>query len=143
MRRMPTYLTGEHIQLGDWVRVFSSRFGVWHHGIVRCLLLVPGGVSVEIINSTKGGGVAIVDWHQFADGNPIFLHSRPESTAHAAYVVARAEANVGKPYALFAQNCEHFVSFAFTGRAESETVNLVGRLAVGVMAVALLNTDPH
>jgi hypothetical protein len=29
--------------------------------------------------------------------------------------IARAEATIGKPYTLFAQNCERFASFAFTG----------------------------
>jgi triosephosphate isomerase len=51
--------------------------------------------------------------------------------------VARAEANIGKPYYLFAQNCEHFASFAFTGQAKSETVKAVGWMALGVLAVAL------
>jgi hypothetical protein len=139
--RMPAYWTGQTIQPGDWVRVFSSQFGVWHHGIVRRLVLVPGGFAIEIIHNTKGGGVAVVDWHQFADGNPILPHRRPESKIHAAYVVARAEANIGKPYFLFAQDCEHFASFAFTGRAESETVNALGWVAAGVVAVAVLTSE--
>ena len=45
--RMPTYWTGQQIQPGDWVRVYSSRFGVWHHGIVRRLVLVPGGIAAR------------------------------------------------------------------------------------------------
>jgi hypothetical protein len=138
--QMPTYQTGHAIQPGDWVRVFSSQYGVWHHGIVRRLALVPDGVAVEIIHNTKGGGVAVVDWHEFADGNPILLHRRPESAMHAADIVARAEANIGKPYFLFAQNCEHFASFAFTGRAESETVNALGWVA-GIVAVAVVISE--
>lgn len=138
---IPTYLTGEQIQSGDWVRVYSSRFGVWHHGIVRRLLFVPGGIGVEIIHNTKGGNVAAVDWYEFAAGNPVILHRRPESAEHAADVVARAEANVGKPYYLFAQNCEHFASFAFTGKAESGSVKAVGWMVAGVVAVAVLTSD--
>ena len=139
--RMPTYWTGQEIQSGDWVRVYSSRFGVWHHGIVRRLLLVPGGIAAEIIHNTKGGNVAVVDWYEFAAGNPVLLHRRPESAEHAAAVVARAEANIGKPYYLFAQNCEHFASFAFTGKAESESLNAVGWMVAGVLAVAALASD--
>jgi hypothetical protein len=139
--QMPTYLTGQQIQPGDWVRVFSSRFGVWHHGIVRRLFFVPGGIAVEIIHNTKGGGVGAVDWYRFADGNPVLLHRRPQSPAHATDVVARAEANIGKPYALFAQNCEHFASFAFTGLAESTTVSGLAWLAAGVVTVAILTSD--
>src|SRR5215471_8489115 len=98
MMQAPVYLTGHSIQPGDWVRVYSSQFGVWHHGIVRRLLLASSGIAVEIVHNTKGGGVAVVDWYDFADGNPILLHGRPESEEHAAAVVTRAEVNVGKPY---------------------------------------------
>ena len=136
----PTYWTGQQIQPGDWVRVYSSRFGVWHHGIVRRLIYVPGGIAVEIIHNTKGSNVAVVDWYEFAAGNPVFLNRRPESAAHAAYVFARAEANIGKPYYLFAQNCEHFASFAFTGEAESKTLQGVGWIAAGVLTVAVLTS---
>src|ERR1035437_10046553 len=75
---------------------YSSRFGVWHHGIVRRLLFVPVGFAVEIIHNTKGGGVAAVDWHDFAEGNPVLLNRSPETPAHTTAVVARAEANIGK-----------------------------------------------
>jgi len=139
--QMPTYQTGQQIQPGDWVRVFSSQFGVWHHGIVRRLVFVPGGVAVEIIHNTKGDGVAVADWYAFADGNPILLNRRPESSEHAAAVVARAEANIGKPYFLFAQNCEHFASFAFTGRAESESMKALGWMAVGGAVVIGIATS--
>jgi len=139
--QMPTYTTGQQIHPGDWVRGYSSTFGVWHHGIVHRLELVPSGVAVKIVHNTKGGGVSFADWYDFAAGNPILLHRSPESSAHATAVVARAEANIGKSYALFAQNCEHFASFAFTGRAESETVNALGWVAAGVVAVAVLSSD--
>jgi hypothetical protein len=43
--QVPTYWTGQQIQPGDWVRVYSSRFGVRHH--VRRLLFVPGGIADE------------------------------------------------------------------------------------------------
>jgi hypothetical protein len=141
--QMPTYQTGQPIQPGDWVRVYSSRFGVWHHGIVRRLVFVQGGVAVEIIHNTKCDSVAVVDWYEFADGNPILLHRHPESAMHAAVVVARAEANIGKPYFLFAQNCEHFASFAFTGQAESETVKTVGLMVAGILLVVTLTSDPR
>ena len=138
--QIPTYLAGQQIQRGDWVQVFSTRFGVWHHGIVRRLFFGPGGIAVEIIHNTKGGGVAAVDWYEFAAGNPVLLHRRPESAEHAADVVKRAEANIGKPYYLFAQNCEHFASFAFAGEAESKTLQGVGWIAAGVLTVAVLTS---
>ena len=137
----PTYSTGQPVQPGDWVRVYSAQYGVWHHGIVRRLVLVSGGIAVEVIHNTKGGGVAVAAWYEFAGGNPIFLHRSPESPTHAAQVVAWAEANIGKPYFLFAQNCEHFASFAFNGVAESESLQAVGMMAAGVFAVAILTSD--
>ena len=139
--QMPTYQTGHPIQPGDWVRVFSSQFGVWHHGIVRRLVFVPGGGAVEIVHNTKGGGVSIADFYEFADQNVVILHRRASSAQHAAQVVTRAEANVGKPYFLFAQNCEHFASFAFTGQAESESVTTLAWMRVGVIAVALISSQ--
>lgn len=139
--QMPTYSTGQPIQSGDWIRVYSPQYGVWHHGIVRRLFHVLSGVAVEVIHNTKGGGVAVADWHGFAEGNVVFLHRRPESAAQATVVLGRAEANIGKPYALFAQNCEHFASFAFNGVAESESLQALGLMVAGVFAVALLTSD--
>lgn len=139
--QMPRYWTGEQIEPGDWVRVYSSRFGVWHHGIVCSLVVVPGGIGVEIVHNTKGGGVDVADWYEFADGSPVFLHRRPESIEQRAEIMARANSNIGKPYALFAQNCEHFASFAFTGQAESVTLKAVGWVAAGVVAVAVLASE--
>jgi hypothetical protein len=139
--QMLMYCTGEQIQAGDWVRVMSSRYGVWHHGIVRRLLVVSGGIAVEIIHNTKGGGVTVADWYEFAENNPVLLQRRHESPARAAAVVARAEVNLNKPYCLFSQNCEHFASFAFTGEAESRTLQGFGWMAVGVVTVAFLASD--
>ena len=138
---MPSYSTGQVIQPGDWIRVYSTQYGVWHHGIVRRLVLVSGGIAVEVIHNTKGGGVAVADWYEFAGSNPVLLHRSPDSPTHATQVVARAEANVGKPYALFAQNCEHFSSFAFSGVAESESLQAVGVMIASVFAVAFLTSD--
>jgi hypothetical protein len=137
----PTYSTGQPVQLGDWIRVYSAQYGVWHHGVVRRLVLVPVGIAVEVIHNTKGGGVSVIDWYDFGSGNPILLHRCPESPTHAAQVVARAEANLGKPYFLFAQNCEHFASFAFNGVAESESLQTLGVMVAGVFAVAILTSD--
>src|SRR5947209_1824309 len=95
--QMPTYLTGQQIQAGDWVKVFSSRFGVWHHGIVRRLVFVPGGIGVEIIHNTKGGNVAVVDWYEFPSGNPVLLHRSPEPAEHAAAVAQGLKATSESP----------------------------------------------
>jgi Lecithin retinol acyltransferase len=131
---MPTYLTGQTIASGDWVRVYVPRLGVWHHGIVRRIYWVWNGFAVEIVHNMKASGVTVSDWYEFSDGNQVFLHSRASSEAHIQEILARLEANIGQPYHLFAQNCEHFASFSFTGKAESKSVQAVGWVA----AIALV-----
>ena len=133
----PTYSDGTPILAGDWVRVYVPRLGVWHHGIVRWLYYVQNGIAVQIVHNDKNRGVSVIDWYEFADGNDIFLHARP-SQGHAQAVVTRANANIGKPYYFFAQNCEHFASFAFTGEAKSESMRALGSMAVIILIIGFL-----
>lgn len=132
----PTYADGTLILAGDWVRVFVPRLGLWHHGIIRILYWVHNGIAVQVIHNDKTLGVSVVDWYDFANGNTILLHKRPCRRC-APTVVKRAEANLGKPYHLFAQNCEHFASFAFTGEAKSDSVRAVGTITVVVLFIGL------
>lgn len=136
----PTYANGTPILVGDWIRVYVPRFGVWHHGIVQALYWTQNGTAVQIVHNDKGNGVSIIDWHAFADGNTIFLHKRP-CQHYAKAVVDRANANIGKSYHLCAQNCEHFAAFAFTGQAQSESVQALGFIGVFVLVVGLLTAD--
>jgi hypothetical protein len=110
--------------------------GVWHHGIVRRVYWAGyGGFAVEIIHNVKDGGVILSDWSDFQGNGIVHLHRRPSSTEQAQLVVTRAEAQLGKPYYFFAQNCEHLASFAFYGEAKSESLQAVGTMAViGVLA---------
>jgi hypothetical protein len=126
---MPTYTTGIEIAEGDWVRVFVPRLGLWHHGIVRRVYPVWNGCAVEVAHNMKEFGVTASDWYDFADGQQPQLHRRAYDQAQVLEILARVECNLGKPYLLFAQNCEHFASFAFSGKAVSESVNAVGWLA--------------
>ena|SRR5258706_3796264 len=136
----PTYFNGIPILLGDWVRVYVPRLGVWHHGIITALFRVRNGMAVQIVHNDKSNGVSLIDWYDFADGNDIFLHKRPKQE-HAQAVVARACANVGRSYHLFAQNCEHFASFAFTGEARSESIRAVVAIAAVVLIIGLFGAD--
>ena len=133
----PTYDTGEPIMVGDWVKVYVPKLVVWHHGIVRRIYRVYDGFAVEIAHNMKATGVTLSDWHIFRDGGSILLDRRPASEAHTCEIIARVDANTGKPYALFAQNCEHFASFAFNGKAESKSVQVVGAVALGILAIWL------
>ena len=133
----PTYDTGEPIRVGDWVKVYVPKLGVWHHGIVRRIFPVYRGLAVEIAHNMKATGVIVSDWHVFRDGGSVLLERHPTSEAHVFEIIARVDANIGKPYTLFAQNCEHFASFAFNGKAESKSVQVVGAVAVGILAIWL------
>jgi hypothetical protein len=124
---MPTYSTGDPIMEGDWVRVMS-RVGVWHHGIVRRLVRVSGGIRVEIANNVKLSGITATDWHSFSEGREVVLHRRA-SSPQVQEILARVEKSMGKTYHLLVQNCEHFASYAFTGKAESKYVQVLGLVA--------------
>jgi hypothetical protein len=137
----PAYKTGEEIALGDWVKVYVPIHGVWHHGIVRSIYPVAESLAVNIAHNMKESGVTISDWYDFADGNVVMLERHAHSRQHVNEVVARVDANIGKPYHLFAQNCEHFASFAFTGKAESKSVQFVGGIAVVGILAALFFGD--
>jgi len=131
----PIYSTGEPIMVGDWVRVLSS--GVWHHGIVRRITAFwGGGVAVEIANNVKFVGVTISDWRVFAGEQEIILHRRAPA-AQVPEILRRVDESMGKTYSLATQNCEHFASYAFTGKAESKQIEGAGILVLGLVALFL------
>lgn len=134
----PTYFTGTQILAGDWVRIFVPNLGLWHHGIVRQVYWIGTGFAVEIAHNMKQVGVITSDWYEFANDQHIFLHRRDCDQGCVQEILSRVEFNLGKPYLLFAQNCEHFASFAFSGKAESSTVRTAASIAVGTIILALL-----
>lgn len=130
----PTYSTGEPISLGDWVRVFLPRLGVWHEGVV-CNIFFAGTVfAVQVANNAKGKGIVKVDWHDFAEGQIIHLKKHPSSDGHIQDILGRVEESIGKPFHLVAQNCQHFASYAFNGKAESPYIQAVGWAAAIAVA---------
>lgn len=134
----PTYASGVQILEGDWVRVFVPRFGLWHHGIVRRIYPVWNGLAVEVAHNMKQYGIVASDWYHFADEQTVLLHRRAFDQSQVQEILSRVEFNLGQPYLLFARNCEHFASFAFTSEATSETVRAVGWLTAGAIVVGLL-----
>jgi hypothetical protein len=137
------YASGEPICLGDWVRVHVPKRGIWHHGIVRRISFITAElVVVEVAHNMKATGITMTDFSDFADGQIVFLHRRPSAT-QVAGILARVDASMGKRYHLFNQNCEHFASFAFTGKAESvsvkSTVKAVGAFALLGFLIGLLD----
>jgi hypothetical protein len=136
---MPTYETGIPIGLADWVRVFVPRLGVWHHGIVRRIYFRGNGFAVEIANNKKGFGIIASDWYEFAEGQTIQLH-RKADPAQIHAILSRIESSMGKPYHLFAYNCEHFASFASKGKSESHTVKAAAFVAAVAIVIGLLGS---
>ncbi len=130
----PTYSTGEIISLGDWVRVFLPRLGVWHEGIVCKIYFVGSGFAVAVANNAKGKGIVKMDWHDFAEGQIIHLKSHASSDAHVEEILGRVEESMGKPFHLIAQNCQHFASYAFNRRAQSPYVQALGWAAAIAVA---------
>jgi|SRR5882672_5633932 len=88
-------------------------------------------------HNSKGKGVVQTYWQEFSEGQLVLLHRRAESQLHVQQIWQRVYANLGKPYLLLGQNCQHFASFAFTGKAESPAARTVGGLAVVAIIAAL------
>jgi hypothetical protein len=138
---MPTYLTGELILPGQWVKVRVQVLGgMLHHGVVRRV----EGPYIEVIHNVKNGGVILSSLEEFSEGGLVSLERRPSSPAHARLILATADANLGKPYSAFYQNCEHFCWFCYTLEPKSATVQaFVTLAAVGVLALAAFTSDSN
>jgi hypothetical protein len=123
--------------VGDWVKVFLPRLGVEHEGIVVQVARMYGGFQAAVAHNMKGKGVVQTYWREFSEYQAVHLHRRAESPLHVQQILQRVYANLGKPYLLLGQNCQHFASFAFTGKAESPATKTVGGLAVVAIIAAL------
>ena len=136
----PVYANGEPLWPGDWVKVFVPRLGVWHHGIVRGLPYLTAGLFVaDIAHNMKLTGITITDLTRFAEGQPVVLCRRP-IPAQVPQILARVDSSMGKHYHFANQNCEHFASFAFAGKAESVSIKAVAALVLVGVVIGLLNS---
>ncbi len=131
------YLTGEVIAPGDWVRTLAFPLGYWHHGIVRRLVPSFNGIYIEIIHNDKIAGISLTDWASFAPSGVVQLYRRPDSPEQATDIIRRADNQIGKPYNLFSQNCEHFTSWAYSGVPVSEQLQLAALIGIGALALKL------
>lgn len=124
--------------VGDWVKVFLPRLGVWHEGIVVQVALFLGGQFQAVIaHNMKGKGVIQSSWLNFSENQPVHLHRRAVSQQHVQEILQRAYSSLNASYVLLTQNCQHFASFAFTGKAESPAVRAVGGIGVVAALIAL------
>lgn len=134
MRPLPTMPPAK----GDWLQRFipGSLFG--HDGIVTEVFSVEGAYFTgTIAHSMPGVGVEETDDFGFSKGGVMLLKARPESPAHVQAIMQRVEQSLGQPYYLIEKNCQHFASYAFTGKAESESINAVAGLATVAAGVWL------
>ena len=123
--------------LGQWVRSLNGL--VWHHGVVTGFWLNPATNiwNILVTHTIPNQGVIVTTLDSFCEGRPVEIVAEPLSSAHQQLIVQTAQSNVGKPYVLFSQNCEHFASFCYLQKAESR--QLQGAFAVaGLVAVAAL-----
>ena len=121
--------------VGDWVKVHLPQLGVWHHGVVTGMSLWNGPV---VAHNRKGVGTMTSDWNDFSEGQVVYLVRRAKSVAHVHEVLVRVNANLNKSYRLFDQNCEHFASFVFAGKAESITIQGWALVLAGIALFGLL-----
>ena len=120
---MPTYMNGEPVLPGNWVKVWAQPWGgVWHHGIVRRVTpTVDDGFYIEIVYNVKDAGVIVSSLEEFSHGHRVFLVRRPSSSEHARVILAIADKSRRKPYSAFSQNREHFCWFCYTWESKSES----------------------
>lgn len=111
-----------------------------HEGIVG--YVSQTGQQVILHKSPRIGRAAITEPSVFADGKRPLVRTRvPQSPAKAQAVLQRAVAQVqsGAPWTLF-DNCEDFVSRAYTGQSGSATRNVVLVLLVVVGLCAVVSS---
>src|ERR1700684_562278 len=126
---VPTYANGKLILPGHWLKALvDTPFGrLWHHGLVRRIVAIgDGDTYIEIVHNVKDGGVTVSSLAEFANGANVFFVRQPASPEHSRLNLATADANLGKPYSVFAQNCEHFCWFCYTWDPKSETLQAWG-----------------
>ena len=110
-----------------------------HEGVVAYMRFT--GEQVMMHKSPRIGKPAITPPSEFTDGKCLLVKTRtPQTAAEGEAVVLRAWSEVqrGTPWTVF-DNCEDFVSKAYTGQRGSATRNFImGFLAVaGVLALAV------
>lgn len=118
---------------GDHIRAGRGVYS--HHGID----LGDGRVIhySGLADSLRAGPVALTSLERFAAGRPVHLVSHPRAF-DPDEVVDRALSRLGEErYNLLWRNCEHFATWAATGRSRSRQVR---RAAAGLGSAALFAT---
>jgi hypothetical protein len=136
----PRYSDGTLMGTGDELEVsYPDLHGIAHRGLVYRFIEGPLGVeAIEIIhNSKSGGGVCVVSWEDFAQGQPVRLRRRPSSPEHARQIIALADSVKGHPYDAGKANCEHFTDWCYNGGTQAKSETLQAGVLVGSLALVL------
>lgn len=110
------YLDPVNAPPGSVLRVWSSKFNVFHFGILDWP--DPLGRS-RVTHSQKGSYVRTTLVAEFSEGNSIEVVWSPSTEVQQSVVLDRIHALYGKPYDLWKSNCEHVVNWAVVGKAVS------------------------
>ncbi len=101
-------------RLGDKIRTIG-RGGVPHYGII----VATSNNQIRVAHNSKAHGRVVIEplWN-FSLGQPVFREQQAP-IGHEQVVVKRALEFIGKLYDFINFNCDHFATYAQTGRIES------------------------
>ena len=109
----------------------ALRFGYWHVGVASDVTV--GGAPTEISASKQTGRVVEESWATFTGGGEV-RHLGYPGTLPRHVVVARARAQIGRPWTLF-DNCEHVATRAHG--IEPQSGQLRAAIAAGIALLAV------
>jgi hypothetical protein len=140
------------VALGQELDIFYPDLGVPHRGIVYRIDWNAAEWKWDVMvahNSKREGGVSLTTLEQFAHGNRAHILRSPQSPEHLQAILQRADLalSVGVGYLALYENCQHFTTWCYTGKAESPTVQLgvalVGTLLVGTIIANANKPQPR
>lgn len=129
--------SGTRYPVGTHIRI-RRPYGINHHGIVAGGSIATLG-PVMLIDNAKAEGVSRRLLEEVAAGDPVEIVDRPQSAAHANHIVERAYSQIGRPYDLFSQNCEHFSTWCYDGMPRSRQLHGLAFLVAAVTGIVLLS----
>ena len=122
-------------KLGQIVEVNFPGYPA-HYGVVAA---VGWNGQIAIAHNSKSKrGVVLDSIEQFGDGNAVKVARDPDSPEHTQEIIQKAFSAVRGhvPYFTEAQNCEHFVTWCYTGKAVSPTADKYKAVALSALLIA-------
>lgn len=92
-----------------------------------------------MIHASKDDGkIVVTSFDEFAEGQQVNYTRQPVSWEEQQTILQRANGRIGAPYNLLNANCEDFVTWVVTGKAQSPQRNQHFAFAIVVIGVGLL-----